>query len=84
VIVQFHPDVDKQLQRLPRPVFAAALSRIIALPAEPRPVGAVKLTDRGNDWRIRIGDCRIVNEIDDSGQQITVLIVRVRRDVYDR
>ena len=33
---------------------------------------------------IRIGECRIVYEIDDSGQQITVLIVGHRRDVYDR
>jgi mRNA interferase RelE/StbE len=84
VIVRFHPNVYKQLQRLPRSVFASALDRIIALAAEPRPVGAVKLASRGNDWRIRIGEYRIIYEVDDAGQQITVLIVGHRRDVYDR
>jgi mRNA interferase RelE/StbE len=84
VNVQFHPDVYKQLQRLPRAAFAAALDRIIVLASEPRPVGAVKLTGRGNDWRIRIGEYRLVYEIDDAHQTITILIVGHRRDVYDR
>jgi mRNA interferase RelE/StbE len=84
VNVQFHPDVYKQLQRLPRTVFATALDRIIAFATEPRPVGAVKLAGRGNDWRIRIGEYRLVYEIDDAQQRITILIVGHRRDVYDR
>ena len=81
--VQFHPDVYKQLQRLPRTAFAAALDRIIALATEPRPIGAVKLTGRRSDWRIRVGEYRIVYEINDAGQKVTILIVGHRRDVYD-
>ncbi len=38
--VVFHPDTLKQLQRLPRAVFEAALLAIIALSKQPRPSGA--------------------------------------------
>jgi mRNA interferase RelE/StbE len=65
-------------------VFATAIDRIISLASEPRPVGAVKLTGHGNDWRIRIGEYRVVYQIDDAHQTITILVVGHRRDVYDR
>jgi mRNA interferase RelE/StbE len=82
VNVAFHPDVDKQLQHLPRPVFAAALSAIIALTHNPRPAGVKKLVGSRSDWRIRIGEYRIVHEIDDTTETVTILGVAHRRDAY--
>lgn len=79
--IEFHPDVLKQLQKLPRDVLEVALPAIIALSKEPRPTGAKKLV--GNqDWRIRIGQCRIVYEIDDKEQVVTVFVVAKRSDAY--
>lgn len=80
--IEFHPDVYKQLQQLPRPVFAAALRAIVGLVQEPRPAGVRKLVGSRSDWRVRIGEYRIVYEIDDSARTITVMQVRHRRDVY--
>ncbi|MGA9310234.1 MAG: type II toxin-antitoxin system RelE/ParE family toxin [Pseudonocardiaceae bacterium] len=80
--VAFHPDVYKQLQQLPRAVFAAALSAIIALTHNPRPAGVKKLVGSRSDWRIRIGEYRIVYEIDDTSKTVTVLGVAHRRDAY--
>ena len=80
--VEFHPDVYKQLQRLPRQVFAVALDAIIGLATDPRPTGVVKLAGSSSDWRIRIGQYRIVYEIDDRDQVVTVLTVAKRSDVY--
>lgn len=78
----FHPDVYKQLQRLPRRVFSAALNAIIALPHDPRPPGVKKLAGSRSDWRIRIGEYRIIYEIDDTAKTVTVLQVEHRRDAY--
>ncbi|MGW4771461.1 type II toxin-antitoxin system RelE family toxin [Nocardia sp. NPDC004278] len=79
--VEFHPDVLKQLQKLPREVFEVALHAIIGLSKEPRPTGAKKLV--GNqDWRIRIGQYRIVYGVDDIEQMVTVFIVAKRSDAY--
>ncbi len=80
--VAFHPDVYKQLQQLPRRAFSAALNAIIALTHNPRPAGVKKLTASRSDWRIRIGEYRIIYEIDDAAKTVTVLHVEHRRDVY--
>lgn len=80
--VAFHPDVDKQLQQLPRHAFSAALNAIIALAHNPRPAGVKKLVGSRRDWRIRIGEYRIIYEIDDTAKTVTVLQVGHRRDAY--
>ncbi len=58
---------------------AAAIDR---LAVDPRPSGVRKLTGADNLWRIRVGDYRIVYEIEDD--RLVVLIVRIghRRDIY--
>jgi mRNA interferase RelE/StbE len=82
VNVEFHPDTLKQLQRLPRDVFHTALQTIIGSSKDPRPTGAKKLVGSHNDWRVRIGQYRIVYEIDDDADQITVYTVAKRSDAY--
>lgn len=79
--IEFHPAVLKQLQQLPRQAFGAALHAIIALPHEPRPRGAKKLAG-SNDWRVRIGEYRIIYEIDDAAGKVIVLRVAHRREAY--
>lgn len=80
--VQFHPDVYKQLQNLPRPAFAAALEVILTLAHTPRPAGVKKLAGSRGDWRVRIGEYRIIYEIDDRAKTVTVMRVAHRRDSY--
>jgi len=82
VKVQFHPDVYKQFQRLPRETFRAALDVIVALGAQPRPPGALKLAGSASDWRIRIGEYRIIYEINDKAETITVFRVVNRSEAY--
>ncbi|WP_328407370.1 type II toxin-antitoxin system RelE family toxin [Nocardia sp. NBC_00403] len=54
---------------------------IIALTKDPRPTGSKKLVG-SQDWRIRIGQYRIVYEIDDKEQVLTVFTVAERSDAY--
>ena len=54
---------------------------IIQLAEDPRPVGVRKLRG-GLGWRIRVGDYRVVYEIDDGVREVTVTRVRHRREVY--
>ena len=70
--IEFHPDTLKQLQELPRDAFEAALQAIIGLSKEPRPTGAKKLVGSHDDRRVRIGQYRIVYEIDDDAQTVTI------------
>jgi len=54
-----------------------------ALTEEPRPPGCRRLTNQGG-WRIRVGDYRIVYEIDDDQREVTVLRGAHRQDVHRR
>ncbi|MBV1856324.1 type II toxin-antitoxin system RelE family toxin [Catellatospora tritici] len=45
-------------------------------------MSAVGLGGGGNDWRVRVSEYRIVYEIDDPTQTVTVMRVAHRRDVY--
>lgn len=80
--VLFHPDVLKQLQRLPRTEFETALQTIIALSHDPRPHSAKKLVGGSNDWRVRFGQYRVVYTLDDKAAEITIFVVAKRSDAY--
>jgi mRNA interferase RelE/StbE len=75
------PGAQKQLARLPKGDYAAVRDAILALAQDPRPPGCTKLTGR-EGWHIRHGDYRVIYEIDDPAQRVTVLRVRHRREVY--
>ena len=75
-------DAAKSLSGLDRSIQTRIRSAIDALADEPRPSGSVKLAGGSGEWRIRVGDYRIVYEIHDD--RLVVLVVRVahRREVY--
>lgn len=56
---------------------------IDALAVEPRPPGVVRLAGR-DDFRIRVGDYRIVYAVDDAALLVLVARIAHRRDVYRR
>ena len=72
---------QKQLEDIQSEDFARITETITALVANPRPPGCVKLPGR-EGWRIRVGDFRVIYEINDT--QLTVSVVRIgnRRDIY--
>jgi mRNA interferase RelE/StbE len=80
--IAFHPDVLKQLQRLPRIELETALQVIIGLSHEPRPTNAKKLVGNKNDWRVRFGQYRVVYSVDDAAGEVTVFNVAKRSDAY--
>jgi mRNA interferase RelE/StbE len=55
---------------------------LLSLEQNPRPPGVFKLSGRENQWRLRVGDYRIVYEIDDTAELVTVLRIAHRRQVY--
>jgi len=74
---------EKDMRRLPRDVRERVTSAILELREEPRPPGVLKLKGKSEEgWRIRVGDYRVVYQIDDTARQVTIYRVRHRRDVY--
>ena len=74
--------VQKQLDDLPQSVFDRVDERITALADDPRPSGVRKLQGSTSAYRVRVGDYRIVYEVDDDAREIRLLTVANRKDVY--
>jgi mRNA interferase RelE/StbE len=72
---------QKELADLPADSYARTRDAIRALAQNPRPLGCLKLTAR-EGWRVRIGEYRVIYEVDDKQRTVTVLHVGHRRDVY--
>ena len=68
---------------LPSKVVARIMPRLEHLAGAPRPPGCKKLKGGDNEWRIRVGDYRIVYEVDDAAKTVDVLTrIAHRREVY--
>ncbi len=72
---------QKELSQLSDEVYERARDAILRLGQDPRPRNARKLAGR-TGWRYRVGNYRVIYEIDDQKRTITVLHVGHRRDVY--
>ncbi len=74
---------ERELQRLTAPLVARLVARLERLASEPRPAGCKKLKGADREWRIRVGDYRIVYEINDRARTVDVTRIAHRREVYD-
>ncbi|EFA73253.1 type II toxin-antitoxin system RelE/ParE family toxin [Cylindrospermopsis raciborskii LB2897] len=76
--------IQKQLDNLPSNIQDRVYEKISQLAEEPRPDGVAKLKGYDNEYRIRIGDYRLVYEIQDEKLIVLILQCKHRRDVYKK
>ncbi len=82
--LSYKPSVEKDFQSIPRPLVARITARVERLPSDPFPPQSAKLQGAEHLYRLRVGDYRVVYEVDTDALHITVQYVRHRRDVYRR
>jgi mRNA interferase RelE/StbE len=84
--IEFEDAALKELAKLDKPVarrIVAFLRERVAALDDPRSVGeALKGSKLGEFWKYRVGDYRIVANIEDGALRILVLKVGNRREVY--
>ncbi|MFM8333149.1 MAG: type II toxin-antitoxin system RelE family toxin [Candidatus Methylumidiphilus sp.] len=71
----------KELAQVPKAEYCHIRDAIRKLADNPRPVGSLKLSGR-DGIRIRCGNYRIIYEINDATEKVTILHIGHRRDVY--
>lgn len=82
--IEFYPLARRFLTRLRDASLYKRVHRAIDnLQEEPRPAGCKKLAGSSNRYRIRVGDYRIIYEIEDSAVRVLVLAIENRRDIYN-
>jgi mRNA interferase RelE/StbE len=79
--VRLHREAVRSYRRLHGSARERIRAAIDELAREPRPRAATKLVAR-DDYRIRVGDYRIVYAVDDHERVVLVARIAHRRDVY--
>jgi mRNA interferase RelE/StbE len=80
--VIFARSARRELEVLDAAIARRVISRIEGLTQNPRPSGSRKLHGEQNLWRIRIGDYRVVYNVDERQRIVDILRIRHRREVY--
>jgi mRNA interferase RelE/StbE len=81
--VELKASARKELERLPATLIQRIFPKLEGLASEPRPAGCKKLKGGQREWRIRVGDYRVVYTIDDEKLLVSVMRIRHRSEVYD-
>jgi mRNA interferase RelE/StbE len=79
--VFLHPSAKKQLDGLPSAARPRIEDMLRKLADDPRPAGSRKLTGI-DSWRVRVGDYRLIYDIDDQKQRVSVGWIGLRKDAY--
>lgn len=80
--IKYHREVLKDLGKVPNNIVERIGKIIKDLVNNPLPWGHKKLSGKLNAYRIRVGDYRIVYIIDSEENQIKIMRVRHRKEVY--
>lgn len=84
--IEFDDAALKELAKLDKPIarrILAFLRERVAVLEDPRSVGeALKGSKLGEFWKYRVGDYRVIANIEDGAVRILVLKVGNRREIY--
>ena len=80
--VEIAPSAQRDFKHLPHEAIRRVDVVILALEENPRPLGCVKLEGSDSDYRVRVGDYRILYEVHDAEKLVTIAHVRKRSDAY--
>lgn len=74
--------IEKQIARIPQKDYLKIKEAILSLAKNPRPLGFKKLSAR-EGYRIRVGDYRVIYQIEDQRLLVIILSVGNRKDIYN-
>lgn len=80
--ILFESKAEKELLELPKEILRKIDTKIQQLKENPRPPGIKKLAGKIEGWRMRVGDYRILYQIDDENKLVKVYRIKHRREAY--
>ena len=81
--VVFTKSAERELKKLTNQVIGRLIPVIKNLSDNPRPSGCIKLEGSSNRYRVRVGDYRILYEIEDKIKIVEIVGIRNRREAYE-
>jgi mRNA interferase RelE/StbE len=81
--VEVKPSARRELEALPNNLLSRVIRKLESLGHTPRPAGCKKLKGYKDQWRIRVGDWRVLYIIDDRVKLVSVTRIAHRREAYE-
>ena len=81
--IELLPPASRALRKLDAPTRVRIQAAIALLGQDPRPPASRRLRGRP-EFRVRVGDYRIIYTIEDGALLVIVITLGHRREVYDR
>lgn len=81
--IRIKKSAEKELEKLPLPAILILRTKILKLANNPFPPGYKKLKGFKNQYRIRIGDYRVIYGIENQLFIIEILKIGDRKNIYD-
>ena len=75
--------LSKSSGQLGDPLFTRIDRKILALADDPRPAGCKKLKGYKDQWRVRVGNWRVVYIVDDTAKLVSITRIAHRCEVYE-
>lgn len=76
--------LEHDLKKIDRQYISRILEAIDGLAENPFPVQSTKMTGSESSYRLRVGDYRIIYQVDTEKKAVTVYHARHRKDAYKR
>ena len=80
--IEFTGSAARALSKFNETLQSRIAAKIDALANQPRPPGVEKLHGHRNRYRLRVGDYRIIYEIQDRIQLVQIVDIGHRREIY--
>lgn len=80
--LEFKKSSLKDLKKLDKKVIPLIINKIESLSNNPRSLQSIKLSGALNSFRLRIGDYRVVYQINDSEKIVTIFGIGHRKEIY--
>jgi len=80
--IEFKQSAEKDIRRIAPALIPNILRRVEALSDEPTPRQSLKLSGSERTYRLRVGDYRVIYEVDAEAQTVVIYHIRHRREAY--
>ena len=80
--IEWKAPAEKDLRRIHTELVPKIVQAVESLGEDPFPAGHRKLVGGASSYRIRVGDYRIVYQVDQERRVVEIFHVRHRKDIY--
>jgi len=80
--IELKKSVEKDIRKIPKKEIRRIVEAMEGLAKEPRSSGSMKIKATERTYRIRVGDYRVIYQIDDEEKTVLVTHIRHRKDAY--